>query len=117
MFPVFTAAEFGDWGSRVTCQRVSTSVIEGDVKESRTSIMVPGLLTPMDADKINMKPEGQRDWHWWEFISFDVNNVFDHNDIVLFRGAYQQDKPHRIMSRRLFMAQGFVQYEVVEDFE
>jgi len=114
MFPLFHASDFIDWGTRVTVKRVTPTIVDGETVESSSkSTLVSGVLVPMSADQLKMKPEGQRDWHWWYFISFDVNSMLDHNDIIM----PPDQKPYRVMNRLLMMAQGFVQYEIVEDFQ
>jgi len=112
MFPIFTAKDFISWGKNVTAVRVKTSIVEGEASEKNSSSIISGILVPLEADELKMKEEGQRNWHWWSFTSFDCKNILDHNDII----QLNDEKPYRVIDRWLWVDQGFVLYHIVEDF-
>lgn len=56
-------------------KRVAVQVIRRDVvdNESRETILelpsISMMLVPMPAQKIAIKPEGERKWKWWDCLS------------------------------------------------
>ncbi len=57
-------------GRRITAQIVKPKVVDHQVQQNPQELLrATCVLTPMDAQKIAIKPEGQREWKWWSAAS------------------------------------------------
>lgn len=53
-------------GRRVTVQVVKQKIVDHEaVQDPRDLLRATVVLTPMTPRKIQIKPEGQRQWKWW----------------------------------------------------
>ena len=89
---------------------VTTTIVDGLSKEVNRSINSAGLLQPMKARAIMLKPEGQRAFRWF---TLHVGREIDlkPNDVVIRKGV-----PYRVMGKWPWEDAGFLKYELVEDY-
>lgn len=53
-------------GRRLSCQVIKQEVVDREAVQAGVKILrATVVMTPMDARKIAIKPEGQRSWQWW----------------------------------------------------
>ena len=95
-------------------QLITTTQImdEGDVviTESRKDFM--GAIQPLQATQIELKPEGQRSWRWYQIHCLDSTFNLKENDIVLFLGT-----KFKIMAKLNYTFSGYVEYHAVEQYD
>lgn len=54
-------------GRRVTVQVIKQQVVDHEAVQAPRDLMrVTMVLAPMPAQKLAIKPEGQRKWRWWQ---------------------------------------------------
>ena len=64
-FPDVSDAFWG-WTSPVTLQLVTQTIVDYEAVETAAgAVAFQGVLQPMPAQKLLVKPEGQRTWKWW----------------------------------------------------
>ena len=100
------------WGLADTTQvRIIRKTVSGflvsEEEDAKGGKWVEAVLQPLDPQQLLVKPEGQRQWHWWrmwcterldlDWIVMDVNGI-----------------KHRIMSRADWSHNGYYEYELVE---
>lgn len=57
-------------GRRITCQVIKEKIVDREsVIEPRDILRTSIVMYPMPERKLLIKPEGQRDWKWWEGVS------------------------------------------------
>lgn len=89
---------------------IKKTQIAGYTQETFTEIKTMASRQPMRDEEIVIKPEGQRSWTWEKVHSLpDLNLKLD--DIFIWN-----DIRYRVMSRRNWAQYGYVEYEVVSDF-
>lgn len=55
------------WSKPVQLDVIKKELSDFDVKETTVVIQtITAVMQPSPAQKIDMKPEGQRSWKWWE---------------------------------------------------
>lgn len=82
-FPKF-GAEFNDWNEIGKFTLVTKAMVDFETQEIGDSVIFSGILYPMKAQQIALKPEGQRAWKWWGLISekeLSVDDVVEYHDI------------------------------------
>lgn len=103
--------EFSDWETSSIFKRKVTTIEDYEAKEESTDEEFSGILYPMSAQKIKMKPEGERAWKWMEIISSETLIVGDN--------IFTEDgKLYRIMGLIDWMGSaGTNVYELTETFD
>jgi len=87
---------------------IEKSVVDFEAVETTLDVKyLNGVMTPMTAQKLLIKPEGQRQWKWWEIITTTRLNL----DWLLQDPA---GKRYRIMSITDWSQAGFYTYELTE---
>lgn len=77
------------------------------VREVKTS----GLLQPGSDEVLAIKPEGQRSWQTWTM------HVYPQLDVKTDTRITIAGVPYRVMTRKDFVANGYIRYGLVEDYE
>lgn len=91
---------------------VITKVVENNrVRESTMDFQTRGVLQPLDAQQLEIKPEGQRSWKWF-ILHCQPSLSLQTDDTVTIKS-----KRYRVMGRWGFDEYGFIKYELVQDYE
>ena len=60
------AAAFGRFGQDIQLEVAVATPVNGQVtKTVMERVIIQGSLQPMPPQKVNLKPEGEREWMWW----------------------------------------------------
>lgn len=100
-----------NWFQTLTFTKIVKTVVDFEVSEARTTFSAQGVRQPMSAQKLSMKPEGQRAWKW-ETIHATPDLVLAVDEVISFGTT-----DYRIMERLDYSPYGYVEYHVVEDFK
>lgn len=99
-----------DWFQQCTFVVVSKSVSAFQVVEVGESVEFWGVVQPLTGRKLEIKPEGQRNWNWiW--IHSQVQLPLTTDDVIQYLGIQ-----YRVMSQKNFSIYGYYEYELVEDY-
>jgi hypothetical protein len=109
MLPKMTSA-LSAWQQRFSFEVVRKSVIDFEVKEIKSRIDFAGVITPLSARQLEIKPEGQRAWRWFEVHTSAAIEIKP-DDIVTFKC-----KKYRVMAQHDFSDYGYWRYEIAEAF-
>ena len=90
---------------------VQKSVVDFQVQENVTTISFMGVWQPFGAQKLKMKPEGQRKWKWFQLHSDPSLSLFP-DDIVTFNSVQ-----YRVMDRLDYALYGYMEYHLISDFK
>lgn len=100
-----------DWFQGMTFQLVTKTLVDYEVVESLTTINTQGVRQPMSAQRISLKPEGQRAWKW-ETIHCLPDVKLNIDDIILFGGV-----KYRVMHKWNWAEYGYLEYEICQAYE
>lgn len=99
-----------DWfQSMVFTKVVKTTVGFQDV-EKGTAINFRGVIQPLSARKLELKPEGQRSWTWL-LLHSDRTLILNTDEVVTYLGVQT-----RVMARKDYSLYGYLEYELVQDW-
>jgi hypothetical protein len=90
--------------------KIVKSTVEFEVAEVEIPINTSGVVNPLSATKLSLKPEGERSWQWKE-IWATTDLVLQTDDRIIYKG-----ERYRIMSQLDWQENGFVAYEIVNDY-
>lgn len=100
-----------DYFQYLVFTKVSKIVSGFQVVETPYPINFRGVIQPFTKRQLLLKPEGQRAWSWFTCHSDPVLTL-QVDDVVLWNG-----KQTRVMGRTDYALYGFVEYELVQDWE
>lgn len=78
---------------------------EEDVKNFR------GVIQSLRGQELQVKPEGQRNWKWWQVHS-DIDLELNNDDKIVYRGI-----EHRVMTKIDHSSYGYYEYHLVEGYQ
>jgi hypothetical protein len=105
-----------NWFQPLTFRRITKSTIGFQVVETFEDVFTEGIIQPFTAQQLQIKPEGQRAWKWFT-IHAAPGCPLEPDDVITVVNVKDGNTSYRVMSKRNFSAYGYLQYEVVEDYE
>ena len=100
------------WETPLTLVKITQSIVDGDVIKSETPINFMGVWQPLRDEQLQFKPEGQRSWSWyWIHAKAGTLNL-QTQDKIIFQG-----KRYKVMSVKDYSLNGYIEYQVVLDYQ
>ncbi len=100
------------WEVPLTLEKVYQDIVEGDLTYTTKKINFKGVWQPLKDEALELKPEGQRSWTWiWIHAVAGTLNL-ETADKVIFN-----KKKYKVMDKKDYSLNGFVEYPLVEDYE
>lgn len=88
-----------------------TKIVERfNVKEEVVTIHSRGVIQPLSAQQLNMKPEGQRLWKWLQ-VHCLPDLILKIDDRVTYDGMR-----FRVMAKSDYSRYGYLEYHLCEDY-
>ena len=87
-------------------------IVEGDLVTTEQKISFVGVWQPLKDEDLQFKPEGQRSWEWiWIHAKSGTLNLQTADKVVF------NNKRYKVMSVKDYSLNGFIEYQLVRDFE
>jgi hypothetical protein len=99
------------WFQTLTFTKIVKTVVNFNAVEVRTNFAFQGVRQPFTSQQLMMKPEGQRKWKW-EMIHAYPDLVLQPDEIIIFNGLN-----YRVMQKYDYTEYGYVQYDIVQDYQ
>ena len=100
------------WEIPLTLVKVTQSIIDGDSVKTEILINFLGVWQPLRDEQLQFKPEGQRSWEWiWIHAKSGSLNLSTQDKVIF------NDKRYKVMSVKDYSLNGFIEYELVRDYE
>jgi hypothetical protein len=100
------------WESTIMLQVIKQTIdTDGVPQVTERNIMFKGTIQPLGAEEVRLKDEGQRSWEWLQIhvksgsYNLIINDRIIYNNIVF-----------KVMARRDYTLNGYVEYHVVRDY-
>ena len=106
------ATTLNGWEVPITLEKITQSVIEGDLVTSKTQITFQGVWQPLRGEELQLKPEGQRSWSWYWIHAKSGTLDLQTADKVIFQG-----KRYKVMDRKDYNLNGYIEYHVILDYQ
>jgi hypothetical protein len=107
-----TVPNMGDtllsWFQQMKFTRLAKTVVNFEEKAVETDYVAQGVIQPMSAQQLSMKPEGQTSWKWWT-IHADPSLILLPGELVKYL-----DTSYKVMGKSDYSLYGYLMYEVVE---
>jgi hypothetical protein len=106
------ASTLNGWEVPLTFIKITQTIVDGDVIKTESPIKFMGVWQPLRDEELQFKPENQRSWSWyWVHAKSGTLNL-QTQDKFLF-----QDKRYKVMSIKDYSLNGFIEYQVIRDYE
>jgi len=90
---------------------IVTKVTEGfQVVETVVDTQFMGVIQPLQARQLMLKPEGQRAWTWY-WVHAQPSLELEVDSVITYEGTQ-----FRIMAKKDYDIYGYVEYELCEDY-
>lgn len=100
------------WEVPLTLVKVTQDVVDGLLFTTETEITFQGVWQPLRDEQLELKPEGQRSWEWiWIHAKAGTLNL-QTADKVIFN-----QKRYKVVNIKDYSLNGFIEYQLVEDYE
>lgn len=99
------------WTDKIICQKVEKKTINFQIVELLTPFNFEGVWQPASPQRIQMKPEGQRNWKWFT-LHAKPSLVLVPDEIILYLGT-----KYRVSGKSDYSTFGYVMYDLHEDYE
>lgn len=106
------ASALNGWEVPLTFIKITQSIVDGDVVKTETPIQFTGVWQPLRDEELQFKPENQRSWSWYWIHAKSGSIDLQTQDKFIF-----QDKRYKVMSLKDYSLNGFIEYQVVRDYE
>ncbi len=94
----------------ISLGKVVTTVVNHQVVRNVVPLLTMGVVMPLKATELEIKPEGERKWVWKKiFATPDLTLRPD--DIIVYKGVN-----HIVMGQADWSVNGMVKYDVIEDY-
>lgn len=81
------------------------------VTTGKTKLKCSGVIQPLRAQKLSLKPEGERKWKWKLLFTTPEVNLDAGDDFTI------KNTPYRVMGKCDWSEYGCNAYELVEDYD
>lgn len=105
-------AAFSGWTVPVALVRLSQQIIDGIVTNTREYIRMIGVVQPLEARRLALKPEGQRSFTWLQMHIVGGYSPLKPNDRVEYKG-----KEYKVIALYDYSQSNYTEYELVQDFK
>ena len=99
------------WFYPLELGRAQKQQIDGLTQEILTTVKSKGVVQPLSAQQLAIKPEGQRAWIWLSVYCLP-DLVLQPSDIIVYNCLR-----YRVMAKHDYTMHGFIHYEIVEDYQ
>lgn len=99
-----------NWQQAITLTRIRKNIVDHEEVEQEISETTRGVLQPMSAQRISMKPDGQRAWIW-NTLHTTIDLILGIDEKVIINGTR-----FRVAGKLGYAAYGYVEYELVQDY-
>lgn len=99
-----------NWFQPLSFKQITKSVVNFQNVETTATTRFQGVRQPLSAQKLMMKPEGQRSWRW-ETIHAYPDLILQPDDIIIF-----SDRPYRVMEKYDWQEYGYLEYHITQDY-
>jgi len=107
----YMAGALNGWTNNISVKIITQTISGHKTVESAAEEILDINLQPVPAQRVERKPEYQREWKWWSLI---IKNgpLLKIDDIIIVNSIR-----YKIQSVSNWASSGFHKYEAIEDYE
>ena len=98
------------WESEIVMIKITQSNVDGEIINAETEINFQGVVQPLTAEALRLKPLESRSWEWL-MIHTRVEVEIATNDLISYKG-----KKFRVMEEKDYSENGYYEYHLVKKY-
>lgn len=98
------------WGQRISLVVVGREQRDYTTVETFYPTDTYGVIMPLKAEALELKPEGERSWAWSNLFC-SPSLALKVGDVIIYQSIRQ-----RVRGKKDYTAYGYIEYELVEDY-
>ena len=99
------------WSEPIELIKITTSVVDYQNVRTEEIINFKGVIQPLKAEQINIKPLETRSWKWF-MIHTRAEIAINTNDKIEI-----DSKEYKVMDKNDYNRNGFYEYHIIESYE
>ena len=100
------------WETAITLVKVVQSISEGDRVTTEQNITFFGVVQPLRTEQLMAKPENMRSWEWLWIHAKSGSLDLQTGDKIRYHNTL-----YKVMGKKDYSLNGFIEYEIVKDFQ
>lgn len=100
------------WELPIEANFITQENKDGVITDISNTKRIKGVIQPMSAETVQIKPEGQRAWAWY---IVHVRPQYDR--LRVEQKITIKNEIYKIMEVKNFLPYGYMEYHVIKDFE
>lgn len=100
------------WEVPLTLTKITQKIVDGDRVTEEQQINFQGVFQPLRDEQLQFKPEGERSWPWyWIHCKAGTLNLQTQDKIIF------ENIKYKVMAVKNYSLYGYIEYEIVRDYE
>lgn len=100
------------WEVPLSLKKIKQSIVDGDAVKTEETIHFQGVFQPLKDEQLQSKPEGQRSWSWYWIHARSGTLNLNTQDKIIF-----ENKRYKVMAVKDYSLYGYIEYQVIRDYE
>lgn len=100
------------WEVPIIADYIKQEEINGDIVNISEQKRIRGVLQPLKAQEVNLKPEGQRAWSWYEL---HISPEF--KELQVEQYVHINGNKYKIMAVKNYDMYGYLEYHCVRGYD
>ena len=105
------------WFYPITLQRLIISMVDFEAVKTPININTSGVIQPLSAEELKIKPEEQRSWEWLQVHCESNLQLTPEGPGVIGDKVIYDGIRYRCLKRKNFKLYGYIEYHLVQDYE
>jgi hypothetical protein len=100
------------WGIPMLVYKVWQTIVDGDKVKQREPVDFMGTWQPLNEEVLTLKPEGLRNWAWYDMHDYTSTLNLKINDEMEYAGDM-----YKVQAVKDYRLNGYVEYHLVKDYK
>ena len=86
--------------------------VDGEITDLSKEMRIKGVLQPLKAEEVQLKPEGQRSWAWYQLhVKSNYETLYTEQVVKINNQGY------KVMAVKNYDLYGYIEYHLIKDYE
>lgn len=86
--------------------------VDGEITDLSKEMRIKGVLQPLKAEEVQLKPEGQRSWAWYQLhVKSNYEPLYTEQVVKINNQGY------KVMAVKNYDLYGYIEYHLIKDYE
>lgn len=106
------SAPFSSWTKTISLTKRTETITNGLVGYTEEVLVFRGIIQPLSAEEIALKPDAQRSWKWLQIHCQNGSLSLTTNDQILYG-----DVLYKVMAVKDYSLNGYLEFHCVSEYQ